>query len=492
MIEVLDLASRAVLVVVFMVAGTAKLRDRAGTREAVAAFGVPPPAVGTVAIALPVAEVAAAILLVPSATAAAGAALAVVLLGTFTAAIAVSLARGRRPRCRCFGQLSAAPVTGRTLARNALLLAASGFALAAELAEPAPDPIAALGDTGASGVAVAATAFALLALGAVAALALNLLRAYGLVLRRLDEVESRLAAVLEEEDYEEAVPQVGLAPGTPAPLSGAADLDGRPLVPAEIASAPRRLLILFTSPHCGPCGALMPELARWERIHSERLAFAVAVDGTPAQARAEAKRHGIGRTILDEGAALADAFEAHGTPSAVLVDRDGMVASWVAPGADAIERLVREAAQPGPPEIGESAPAVEVETLDGAPFSLATLRGREAAVVFWNPGCGYCREMHDALRAYESRVNGDGPALVIASVGSREDTRAEGFASSVVLDPGRDLSGAFGANGTPMAVLVAADGAVASRVAAGASAVIELLERGAPAAGSPALAIHQA
>jgi len=43
----------------------------------------------------------------------------VVLLLAFTAAIAVSLARGRAPDCNCFGRLSAGAVGRKTLLRNA-------------------------------------------------------------------------------------------------------------------------------------------------------------------------------------------------------------------------------------------------------------------------------------------------------------------------------------------------------------------------------------
>jgi peroxiredoxin len=181
--------------------------------------------------------------------------------------------------------------------------------------------------------------------------------------------------------------------------------------------------------------------------------------------------------IVDEGSLLADAFEAHGTPSAVLVDDRGAVASWVAAGAEAIEQLVHGVTRPAPVEIGDPAPEVQIETIDGAPFSLAQVRGTSVAVVFWNPECGFCREMHDDLREHEATVDGKGPALVIASSGGREATAAEGFSSTVLLDRDQVLASAFGAHGTPMAVLLTADGTVASRVAAGADAVTDLLDR---------------
>ena len=121
--------ARVVLAAVFAVAAWGKLTDRAGTRQAVRAFGVPAPAAPAVAVLLPIAELTVAVLLVLHD--AVGAVGALVLLGVFSAAVGVSLARGRRPDCHCFGQARAQPVSGRTLARNALLLLLAVFVLAA-------------------------------------------------------------------------------------------------------------------------------------------------------------------------------------------------------------------------------------------------------------------------------------------------------------------------------------------------------------------------
>jgi hypothetical protein len=82
--------------------------------------------------------------------------------------------------------------------------------------------------------------------------------------------------------------------------------------------------------------------------------------------------------------------------------------------------------------------------------------------------------MHDDLLAWEAGTNGTSPQLVIVSMGDEEATRAEGFASKVVLDEDRAAGSEFGINGTPMAVLLGGDGRVASGVAAGAQAVMSL------------------
>jgi thiol-disulfide isomerase/thioredoxin len=267
------------------------------------------------------------------------------------------------------------------------------------------------------------------------------------------------------------VPGIGLAPGTVAPLATAVRVDGQPFK----RDSTRRLLVLFTTPGCGPCGELLPEVAQWQRDHRDRLEIVVAVGAPAEEADAEARRHGLGEAIADEGAALADAFGAHATPSAILIEVDDTIGSWVAAGPEPIRQLVSTAVRPPPVTVGEPLPAVEVPTLEGDLFSFADLRGRTSALLFWNPGCGFCRQMHPQLRLWEAGVNGAGPALVIVSSGDREATAAERFASPVLLDAEQRLAGALGAHGTPMAVLVGPDGRVASPVAAGATGVMELL-----------------
>lgn len=475
MIPALDLLGRALLVGVFVVAAVAKLRDRPATREALGGFGVPARLTDPVAVALPVVELATAGLLVPRATAVVGAAAATALLSVFTIAIAVSLARGRRPACRCFGQLSAAPVGARTLIRNAALLVVSGGVLAAELSRPAADPVSsALHADRTVAIITAFVVSGAVVVGAIAVM-LAVLRSYGLVLHRLDALERRLADLgyEDEGDYDETLPlpEVGLRPGTAAPLAGALEIGGRPFV----REPSKPLLVLFTSPHCGPCEELLPEVAGWQRTHSEQLSIAVAVAAPADEVHEEQRRHELAHVIIDERSSVADAFEAHGTPAAVLVDQDGNVASWLAAGADAIRQLMHEAVRPAPVSVGEQVPQIDVPTIRGAPFSLTDLRGRRSAIIFWNPGCGFCRQMHERLRDYEEKVNGSGPSLVIASSGDHASTAAEGFSSTVVLDHDRLLADAFGAHGTPMAVLLGSDGTVASLVAAGVDGVMDLL-----------------
>src|SRR5947207_6420697 len=107
---VLFLSARVLLVVVFVVAGLAKLADRAGARQALRDFGVPAVLATPLGALLPLAELAVAVALLPAASVWWGALGALVLLLLFIAGIGASLARGRTPDCHCFGQLHSAPV----------------------------------------------------------------------------------------------------------------------------------------------------------------------------------------------------------------------------------------------------------------------------------------------------------------------------------------------------------------------------------------------
>src|SRR4051794_16978727 len=93
------LLAQLILVAVFAMAGIAKLRDRNGTREAVAEFGIPSRLAGPLSALLPAAELAVALALIPARASIWGALGGLVLLLAFNAAISVNLARGRTPEC---------------------------------------------------------------------------------------------------------------------------------------------------------------------------------------------------------------------------------------------------------------------------------------------------------------------------------------------------------------------------------------------------------
>lgn len=121
------MAARVVVGLVLLAAGAFKARDRAWPAGA-EAFGLPRPA----ALTLPWVEVVVGALLVARFGGQWTALAALTLLVAFTVAVVRKLAHGEAPRCACFGSFSRAPLSGRTVARNLVLvaLAATGTLVA--------------------------------------------------------------------------------------------------------------------------------------------------------------------------------------------------------------------------------------------------------------------------------------------------------------------------------------------------------------------------
>jgi uncharacterized membrane protein YphA (DoxX/SURF4 family)/peroxiredoxin len=291
---------RVALAAVFTTAGFAKLIDLTGSRRGVADFGIPRLLTGALGTLLPVVELGVAAALLLDEASLWGAVGALALLLAFAAAMSVNLARGRTPECRCFGQVHSAPASWPAVGRN---LGLAALALAVVVGGRGPE----LG-WGVSvwlGIGIAALSQALVA------------RAR----RRAARPEP-----LEGSD--------GLRPGTPAPPFSLPALNGSTVSLDSLREAGRPVLLVFSDHACGPCQALAPKLAGWQRHHADEVTIAVIERNRDGGERDE---HGRDRVLLADGDRVAAAFRAVGTPAAVLVDAEGRIASGVASGIPAIE-----------------------------------------------------------------------------------------------------------------------------------------------------------
>jgi len=114
--------ARGLVAGVLLLAGAAKLRDRAAFSEVLAGLGIPGPLGPAVARGLPIVELGlAGALLVPQ-TSTGGAVGALVLLLVLTATVGVALTRGRAADCGCLGTGRSAALGGLTLLRNGVLV----------------------------------------------------------------------------------------------------------------------------------------------------------------------------------------------------------------------------------------------------------------------------------------------------------------------------------------------------------------------------------
>jgi thioredoxin-related protein len=235
---------------------------------------------------------------------------------------------------------------------------------------------------------------------------------------------------------------------------------------------------LFSETGCSACEAILPDVARWQREHSERLIVIPIGRGDLQVNKAKAVQHRLENVLLQENREVADAYNVQGTPSAVLV-KDGLIASPLAAGPDAIRDLVFRTTLPEAIKKGDVAPVLHLRDLDGNQTAITTGSiGRRRVLLFWSPSCGFCNAMLTDLKSWERTRSRYAPELVVVSAGSAEANRDQGFRSPVLLDPVFGVGQVFGATGTPSAVAIDEEGRVASEVGVGAPAVLALL--GAP------------
>jgi peroxiredoxin len=134
----------------------------------------------------------------------------------------------------------------------------------------------------------------------------------------------------------------GLKAGTPAPDFRLPLLDGR----GDFALADlrgRRVLLVFSSPTCGPCLALAPELEKFHRDHPEPEVVMVS-KGEPKENRAKVKEHGLTfPVLLQQNWEISRRYAMFATPIAYLIDEAGVITQDVAVGTDAILSLMVQA-----------------------------------------------------------------------------------------------------------------------------------------------------
>jgi peroxiredoxin len=138
----------------------------------------------------------------------------------------------------------------------------------------------------------------------------------------------------------------GLKAGTPAPNFRLPRLDGNGDLSLEELHG-RRVLLVFSSPHCGPCNTIAPKLQKFHRKHPD-LAMVMISRGEPAENREKVKEHRLTfPLVLQQQWEVSRQYAMFATPVAYLINGAGVIEEDVAVGADAILALTkRVAAEP--------------------------------------------------------------------------------------------------------------------------------------------------
>ena len=326
------------LAAVFVIAGLAKLRYRARTRADLGELGLPHWALSAGSIGLPAVEIATAALLVIEPLTTLGVACALGLLATFTGVIAINLWRGRRPACACFGALSHARIGAGTLARNILLMAVGGVLLL----PPSATPVAY------NALLISSTVIftASLILGCVSVIlflawwVFQLWRQQGRLLLRIEQLEqltqhSHQRSASAEASEPISLPRPPEFAGQPAPALTLHDVTGQRIDLAS--SRGTATVLLFLDSTCRHCQPLLSRLRTWRPAASMAPRMILILVGQQTQAHAFAP----GSVVVDgEGPSAMEAFGILGTPSAVAIDSDGVVAEPAARGYAAVAQLL--------------------------------------------------------------------------------------------------------------------------------------------------------
>jgi len=321
MMDIVLLTARLVLVAVFAVAGFTKLTDRDGTVQAMVDFGLPLRWAPSAALLLPFAELAVALALIPGRTAALAASGGMTLLIVFSAAIAVNLARGRRPRCHCFGNLDASPIGMGTLVRNAVLTMVA-FIVAWQW-PGRHDP---------SGTELLLVLGTFTGFGLVVGEAIVAIR----LLCRNTQLLGLVAALQGPKPVanDERSPLVG----TSAPAFTLPSLDGANHTLASLLRGGLPLLLIFISPNCWYCRRLVTDLRYWQRDRVSSLHI-VFVSRGDRESNQEAFG-GLDGLLIESNMEVSLVYGVRSHPGAILIHQDGTVDGRSAAGLDGIVELV--------------------------------------------------------------------------------------------------------------------------------------------------------
>jgi uncharacterized membrane protein YphA (DoxX/SURF4 family) len=335
------LMARVILAAVFATAGIGKLFDLDGSRKAMADFGVPERFADRLGTTLPIVELAVAFLLLPEPTGRWGAIGACVLLLAFIVGISAAMARGEEPDCHCFGTIHSAPAGKSALVRNAGLAAIAVLVIA-------DGPGRSLADLGlGSGVSTTIAIAALVATGVLIAVAMRLWN------DRVSLEQSLRAAQISIS----RVP-AGLALGSKTPFFALPTADDELVSINDLCDRGKPVALIFMEPGCGPCGRLFPDLLSWKPALDERLTIAVVArrPDTEFEIDMSAKNEeGVSViTLLQDENEVAQMFRLRSSPSALIVNQDGRIASHLAEGPPAIEALIRVTLQKGPDSPAEA------------------------------------------------------------------------------------------------------------------------------------------
>jgi len=485
--DILLLIFRLLLFAVFVIAAAGKVLDLQGTRKAMEEFGFGK-ASGPAAVAIPFIEFLVGFGLLFTATSWFAAFGCLLLLAGFSAGIARQIWRGSTADCHCFGKIHSEPPGAKSLLRNAIIaipaivLIYSGPQM--QGAESGSDAV-----TKTYAILIAFLAVGLVIVSGYLKIFSEKIKILTRRVEFLESVSGGSGTAVEREDS--GNPSDALPIGAEFPDFELSDTRGRIVTFEHLLTDFRPKLFVFISPACEPCKALIPYFGEWRKHLGERIRFVYVSTGN-REANLERFAEDIaGEMLLQNDRELSRLVYAKWTPTALLVNAEGKIASHPAVGEMAIRDLVDRLSEnnsAGPDfyvsngshpvriKIGQKVPDFRLEAIDGQVIDRNYLLGRKNLVLFLSTTCSHCITVADQLRRIEKNFaeNSEIGFLVFID-GEREAAMSLGLKSPVLLEKDYATAITIGMFGAPSAVIVNEDGVVVTETAVGGPAIWSLL-----------------
>ena len=369
----------SILVVTLTASGIAKAKDPSSTVEGILNLGLDSvaPLKLTPAV-LPWAELvlAAGLLLAPGPLFPVFAIASCALMVFYLVVIARALATGRTEGCNCFGKKSAAPVSRYTLIRNIALTIAGILTVVASFVGGKALVYELVGLNGSGWLWAVGAGLIALTLWAIQ-------RGESLAEPAPDIPEVVLPSAADEsEDYVRV----------PIPYASIYTTDGRVTTLRDMSRVQARVLF-FASPTCGSCTPILKTIPRWQKLLPQL--------GLHPVFSSEEKIHQAHKLEkLDEGVeALVDPKHAamhnfgRGTPMAVILGSDGMLAGGPVAGTSDVKQLMDDLLvefgaikDPNAPKEAQPAQAAASASAAGASEQRAPVQGGSATQTPARPG----------------------------------------------------------------------------------------------------------
>ena len=369
----------SILVVTLTASGIAKAKDPSSTVEGILNLGLDSvaPLKLTPAV-LPWAELvlAAGLLFAPGPLFPVFAIASCALMMFYLVVIARALATGRTEGCNCFGKKSAAPVSRYTLIRNIALTIAGILTVVASFVGGKAVVYELVGLNGSGWLWAVGAALIALTLWAIQ-------RGESLAEPAPDIPEVVLPSAADEsEDYVRV----------PIPYASIYTTDGRVTTLRDMSRVQARVLF-FASPTCGSCTPILKTIPRWQKLLPQ-------LGLHPVFSSEEKIRQAHKLEKLDEGVeALVDPKHAamhnfgRGTPMAVILGSDGMLAGGPVAGTSDVKQLMDDLLvefgaikDPNAPKEAQPAQAAASASAAGASEQRAPVQGGSATQAPAQPG----------------------------------------------------------------------------------------------------------